>query len=123
MRYLILLSLLAFISCTRSVADTNKSAEDTEKLSSINDTKSTIEVDNLIKKSKITKRIADSISKMSDMAVNRKVDRQVKVMTVLKYKVVELKQSNEVLKVEIDSLTNAGKPYKLLPISYSEDHR
>lgn len=123
MRYLILLSLLAFISCTRSVADTNESAEDTEKLSSINDTKSTIEVDNLIKKSKITKRIADSISKMSDMAVNRKVDRQVRVMTVLKYKVVELKQSNEVLKVEIDSLTNAGKPYKLLPISYSEDHR
>jgi hypothetical protein len=105
------------------VADTNESAEDTEKLSSINDTKSTIEVDNLIKKSKITKRIADSISKMSDMAVNRKVDRQVRVMTVLKYKVVELKQSNEVLKVEIDSLTNAGKPYKLLPISYSEDHR
>jgi len=123
MRYLILLSLLAFISCTRSVADINKSAEDTEKLSSINDTKSTIDVDNLIKKSKITKRIADSISKMSDMAVNRKVDRQVRVMTVLKYKVVELKQSNEVLKVEIDSLTNAGKPYKLLPISYNEDHR
>jgi hypothetical protein len=57
------------------------------------------------------------------MAVNRKVDRQVRVMTVLKYKVVELKQSNEVLKVEIDSLTNVGKSYKLLPISYNEDHR
>jgi hypothetical protein len=123
MKYYTVIILLAFVSCTRSIADTNESTKNAENLSSINDTKSTIDVDNLIKKSKITKRIADSISKMSDMAVNRKVDRQVRVMTVLKYKVVELKQSNEVLKVEIDSLTNIGKPYKLLPISYSEDHR
>ena len=109
--------MLVLIGCSSIQADTNN-----EKPIPIINSKAT-DVDQLIIKSKITKRIADSISKMSDMAVNRKVDRQVRVMTVLKYKVVELKQSNEVLKVEIDSLTNVGKPYNLLPISYNEDHR
>jgi hypothetical protein len=115
--YYLIICLLVFIGCNTIQADTNGDEIITVPASKLTD------VDQLIKKSKVTKHIADSISKMSDMAVNRKVDRQVRVMTVLKYKVVELKQSNEVLKVEIDSLTNIGKPYNLLPISYNEDHR
>jgi hypothetical protein len=118
MKYIIIISLLISAGCAQIQADT--SADDIESKISI--TKS-LEVDNLIKKSIITKRIADSISRMSDLAINRKVDNQVKVVTVLKYKVVELKQTNEVLKVKIDVLDDVGKPYNLLPISYNEDHR
>jgi len=116
--YYIIICLLIITGCTRIQAANNE--EPTEIPST---TPKLTDIDQLISKSKVTKRIADSISKISDMAVNRKVDRQVRVMTVLKYKVVKLKQSNEVLKVEIDSLTNVGKSYNLLPISYNEDHR
>jgi len=117
MKNYLIIYMLVLIGCSSIQADTNNGDPIPIPNSKVTD------VDQLIIKSKITKRIADSISKMSDMAVNRKVDRQVRVMTVLKYKVVELKQSNEVLKVEIDSLTNIGKPYNLLPISYNQDHR
>jgi hypothetical protein len=123
MRYLILLSLLAFIGCTRSIADTDTSEKELKNLeTSINNNK-IIDIDNLIKKSARTRLMADSLSRSSDRAINKKVDEQVRVVTVLKYKVVELKQTNEVLKVKIDSLDNIGKPYNLLPISYVEDHR
>jgi hypothetical protein len=116
--YYIIICLLIITGCTRIQAANNEEPVEIPVAAS-----KLTDVDQLISKSKITKRIADSISRMSDMAVNRKVDRQVRVMTVLKYKVVELKQTNEVLKVKIDSLDNIGKPYNLLPISYNEDHR
>jgi len=46
-------------------------------------------------------------------------------MTVMKEKVIELKEKNEVLKDKIDDVnSNVGKPYKLLPIlSNNQDHR
>jgi hypothetical protein len=110
--------MIVSAGCIQTQADT--SADDIESKISVS---KSIDIDNLISKSIITKRRADSISKMSDIAINRKVDNHVKVVTVLKYKVVELKQTNEVLKVKIDVLDNLGEPYNLLPISYNEDHR
>ena len=123
MRYLILLSLLAFIGCTKSRADTNTAEDESESLQASISNSKIIDVDNLIKKNVRTKYIADSLSRSSDLAINKKVDEQVRVVTVLKYKVVELKQTNNVLKVEINNLDDIGKPYKLLPISDNEDYR
>jgi hypothetical protein len=119
--YYVIICLLIVTGCTRIQAANNEEPTEipvtTSKLT---------DIDQLIRKSKITKHIADSISQASDIAVNKKVDKHIKVVTVLKYKIVELKQTNEVLKVKIDNIDthdNIGKPYNLLPISYSKDHR
>lgn len=121
MKYLLVIFfLLVSVSFNTQIkADTD---EQTNKIKKQIKTSNLSDIDELINKSKATRKVADSLNIVSDRVVNKKVEKQIQVMTVLKYKVVELKQTNEVLKIKIDSLDNVGKSYQLLPISYDQDH-
>lgn len=64
---------------------------------------------------------ADSISKRTDSAINKKVEHTVKQITTLKQEVKLLKEENNALK--IDAADDAGKPFRLLPVSNSKNDR
>ena len=82
-------------------------------------------INKLINNSDKKQQSVVNINKAVDSNVTERIKVTTKVITVMKEKVIELKQTNEILKDKIDDAnSNIGVPYKLLPIiSDSKDHR
>jgi hypothetical protein len=113
MKHLLLLMLL-LVSCTHSVED-----EEVEEPADVN----LSTVDYLINQSQNKQQTVHKVNKASDSATATKVENTVKLITVTKYKVVELKQENNGLKTEIDNFGSNSKPYVLFPISSDTNHK
>jgi len=116
-KYLIILILLFLSGCSPKVEE-----EDIEEVS--NEQYFT-DIDKLINSSDKKQQSVVSINKAVDSNVTEKIRVTTKVITDTKEKVIELKQTNEILKDKIDDVnSNVGIPYKLLPIlSDSQNHR
>jgi hypothetical protein len=81
-------------------------------------------VDSILEQSQRSFITADSVSRETDKVIGEKVEKAVSQITVLQTQVKTLKQENNVLKIKLDSATDdAGKPFKLLPVSNGENHR
>jgi hypothetical protein len=117
-KYFIILILLFLSGCSPKVEE----EEDTEEVS---DEQYFTDINKLISNSDKKQQSVVSINKAVDSNVTEKIRVTTKVITVMKEKVVELKQTNEILKDKIDDVnSNVGIPYKLLPIlSDSQNHR
>ena len=64
-----------------------------------------------------------SIGKQSDRFINHKVTKAVEQITTLKEEVKTLKEENNELKTKLDDADDAGKPFKLLPVSSGKGNR
>ena len=117
-KYLIILILIILTGCSPK-------AKEEESQETVVDEQSFTDINKLINNSNKKQQAVVTINKSVDSNVNEKIRVTTKVITVMKEKVIELKQTNEVLKDKIDSAnSNVGIPYKLLPIlSDSQDHR
>jgi hypothetical protein len=80
-------------------------------------------VDSILEQSQKSFVTADSASKQSDELINRKVTKTVQQISTLKEEVKTLKEENNELKTKLDDAVDAGKPFKLLPVSNSKDDR
>jgi hypothetical protein len=65
----------------------------------------------------------DRSSKKGDSSIIQKVEQTVKQITTLKQENQQLKKENDVLKVQLIDANDTGKPFKLLPVSNSQDNR
>ena len=108
---LYLLTFLLFIGCN---------SNNTSKLE-VNET--TNKVDSILNQSKQNLITADQANQSSDSSINQKVEKTVKQITTLKQEVKQLKEENNALKNQVDDANDAGKPFKLLPVSNSQDNR
>lgn len=81
------------------------------------------EIDSILKRSEESFTVADSTGKETDKLINSKVEKTVKQITTLKKEVDVLKKENIVLKTIADNAVDAGKPFKLLPVSNGKDNR
>ena len=59
----------------------------------------------------------------SDSSINQKVEKTVKQITTLKTEVKQLKKENNALKTQLNDANDAGRPFKLLPVSNGQDNR
>ena len=111
MRLIYILLLIMVIGCNSNNTPKIENDETIQKLDSIiNQTEQ-----NLI--------TLDQASKASDSSINQKVEKTVKQITTLKQEVKTLKEENNALKTQINDANDAGKPFKLLPVSNSENNR
>jgi hypothetical protein len=117
-KYLIILVLFFLVECSPKV-------EEEESIEEVSNEQYFTNIDKLINSSDKKQQSVVSINKAVDSNVTEKIRVTTKVITVMKEKVIELKQTNEILKDKIDDVnSNVGIPYKLLPIlSDSQNHR
>lgn len=117
-KYFVILILFLLVGCSPKVEE----EEDKEEVS--NEQYFT-NIDKLINSSNKKQQNVFNINKVVDSNITKKIKVTTDVMTVMKEKVIELKEKNEVLKDKIDDVnSNIGVPYKLLPIlSNNQDHR
>ena len=80
-------------------------------------------VDSILEQSQRSFVTADSVGRESDQFINTKVTKTVKQITTLKEEVKTLKEENNELKTKLDDAVDAGKPFKLLPVSNGKDNR
>jgi len=80
-------------------------------------------VDSILEQSQKNFVSADSTSRKSDQLINQKVTKTVNQITTLKQEVKVLKAENNELKTKLDDAVDAGKPFKLLPVSNGKDNR
>lgn len=80
-------------------------------------------IDSLIIQSQKNLISLDSASKSTDSSISGKVEKTVKQINTLKQEVTQLKQENNELKVKINNSNDVGKPFKLLPVSNSQDNK
>lgn len=83
----------------------------------------TNKADSILNQSKQSLITADQASKSSDSSINQKVEKTVKQITSLKQEVKQLKEENNALKTQLNDANDAGKPFKLLPVSNGQDNR
>ena len=116
--YLFISLFFLLIGCSSQV-------EEEESQEAIVEEQSFTNINKLINNSNKKQESIVTINKIVDSNVNQKIKVVTKVITVMKEKVVELKQTNEILKDKIDDVnSNVGIPYKLLSIlPDSQDHR
>jgi hypothetical protein len=95
------------------------SSNNTSKIE-VNET--TNKADSILNQSKQSLITADQASKSSDSSINQKVEKTVKQITTLKTEVKQLKEENNALKTQLNDATDAGKPFKLLPVSDGKDN-
>jgi t-SNARE complex subunit (syntaxin) len=74
-------------------------------------------IDSIINQSKQNNILLDQASRESDSSITQKVDKTVKQITTLKTEVKQLKAENNALKTKLNDASNAGEPFKLLPVS------
>jgi hypothetical protein len=117
-KYLFIPLLLLLIECSPKVEE-----DDSQEVTV--DEQSFTDINKLINNSNKKQQSIVAINKTVDSNVNQKIKVVTKVITVMKEKVVELKQTNEILKDKIDDVnSNVGIPYKLFPIlPDSQNHR
>jgi len=106
---LIFLLLILLVGC--SSPETNMQSNETQS------------VDSILEQSEKSFITADSVGRKSDELINRKVTKTVKQITTLKEEVKTLKEENNELKTKLDDAVDAGKPFKLLPVSNGKDNR
>lgn len=111
MKTLYFLLFLILIGCQ---PQTNKKIETNENFN---------KVDSILNHSQQTLVTADQASAKSDSTINQKVEKTVKQITTLKQEVKTLKEENNALKTQLNDANDAGKPFKLLPVSSSENNR
>jgi len=80
-------------------------------------------VDSILEQSEKSFITADSVGRRSDELINKKVTKTVQQITTLKEEVKTLKEENNELKTKLDDAVDAGKPFKLLPVSNGKDNR
>jgi peptidoglycan hydrolase CwlO-like protein len=105
----ILLLLTFLVSCSSPEANIEN-----------NETQS---VDSILEQSEKSFVAADSVGRKSDELITNKVTKTVKQITTLKEEVKTLKEENNELKTKLDDAVDAGKPFKLLPVSNGKDNR
>lgn len=118
-KYILISLLFLLVGCSNNIDEEEESEEIAAEEQSFTD------LNKLISNSDKKQESIININKAIDSNVNEKIKVVTKVITVMKEKVVELKQTNEILKDKIDDVnSNVGVPYKLLPIlSDSQNHR
>ena len=80
-------------------------------------------VDSLIQKNLNTNDSMTLATRNSDSNITKKIEKTVNQINKLEKQVEVLKNENNVLKNIINESNDAGKPFKLLPISDSKDNR
>lgn len=80
-------------------------------------------IDSILNQSQQTFATTSKASAKSDSTINEKVEKTVKQIITLKIEVKQLKEENNALKVKLDSSDDAGKPFKLLPVSGGKNDR
>jgi len=80
-------------------------------------------LDSIINQNEQNLTTLDQASKASDSSINQKVEKTVKQITTLKEENKQLKEENNALKDKLNDANDAGKPFKLLPVSNSENNR
>jgi len=117
-KYIFISLLFLLVGCSNNVDE-----EESEEIAV--EEQSFTDLNKLISNSNKKQESIININKAIDSNVNEKIKVVTKVITVMKEKVVELKQTNEILKDKIDDVNSSvGVPYKLLPIlSDSQNHR
>ena len=118
MKSSLIILLFLLIGCSSKIQE-----DDSDEITV--DQQSFTNIDKLINSNKEKQNQIFTVNKLIDSNVNEKIKVTTNVMTIMKEKVIELKEKNEVLKDEIDDVNSSvGKPYKLLPIlSDSQNHR
>jgi septal ring factor EnvC (AmiA/AmiB activator) len=118
MKSSLIILLFLLIGCSSKIEE-----EDSDEITI--DQQSFTNIDKLINSNKEKQNQIFTVNKLIDSNVNEKIKVTTNVMTIMKEKVIELKEKNEVLKDKIDDVNSSvGKSYKLLPIlSDSQNHR
>ena len=80
-------------------------------------------VDSILEQSQRSFVTADSVGRKSDELINSKITKTVQQISTLKEEVKTLKEENNELKTKLDDAVDAGKPFKLLPVSNGKDNR
>lgn len=117
-KYFVILILFLLVGCSPKI-------EDEEDIEEVSDQQYFTNINKLIDNSNKKQQAVVNINKAIDSNVNEKIRVTTKIITDTKEKVIELKQTNEILKDKIDDVnSNIGIPYRLLPIlSNNQDHR
>ena len=111
MKTLYIISLLLLIGCQPKIDAKIQTDENINK------------IDSIINHSEQTFTVSSAASAKSDSTINEKVEKTVKQITTLQTVVKQLKEENNELKIMLDSVDDAGKPFKLLPVSGGKDNR
>ena len=80
-------------------------------------------IDTILRKSEENFTTVNRASQRSDSSISEKVEKTVKQINTLKEEVKQLKEENNELKTKVDDANNAGKPFKLLPVSNDKENR
>ena len=80
-------------------------------------TKHNVNVDSLLQKSQTNQINATEASKKSDTAISTKVTKTAEKIVKMEGEIKQLKEENNELKDKLDDATDAGRPFKLLPVS------
>lgn len=109
-KYFVILTLFILVGCSPKV-------EEEEDIEEVSDQQYFTNINKLIDNSNKKQQSVININKAIDSNVNEKIRVTTKIITDTKEKVIELKQTNELLKDKIDDVnSNIGIPYRLLPI-------
>jgi len=79
-------------------------------------------IDSILNQSKQNLISVDRANQKGDSSINQKVEKTVKQITTLKTEVKQLKAENNALKDKLNDANDAGKPFKLLPVSDDKDN-
>lgn len=80
-------------------------------------------LDSIINQSKQNLILVDQASREGDSSITQKVEKTVKQITTLEKENKQLKAENNALKIKLDDASDAGKPFKLLPVSGDQNNR
>lgn len=105
------LLFLVMLGCNSNNANKIQSDETAKKL------------DSIINESKQNLLLVDQASREGDSSITQKVEKTVKQITALKQENQQLKAENNALKTKLGDANDIGKPFKLLPVSNSENNR
>jgi len=101
MKKILLISLL-FLGCSTNETEVDLSVDST---------------DSVLVKSQENLNKANEINKQGDSSITGKVEKTVQKIQVMEKQITELKQENNELKTKLNDVNDAGKPFKLLPVS------